>query len=186
MDISNIIAISALLISLITLIFTIFNFLRDRSKVRVWSELYYTPASNSTDLDKLVPNLKIRIVNAGRRPIVISALIQVSLNFEYRSTSIIPPNLPHDGLGTLLNIPSIEDFSVQNTSLVLDEGKAFEIFIRYDDWMHYLINEDYDRNGYYEEVEKLYIEDVFKNKFYVKNSKENIEKFWNDFNNKEC
>lgn len=52
--------------------------------------------------------------------------------------------------------------------------------------MHYLINEDYDRNGYYEEVEKLYIEDVFKNKFYVKNSKENIEKFWNDFNNKEC
>lgn len=182
MNITNSISIIALFISLISLSFTIFSFLRDRSKIDAWSELYYTFSNDPNDCYKTVPNLKIRIANSGRRPIVITSLIKVSSDSGFLTEFIISPkiNLSSGNDGTLSNLPKIEDFSVQNTSVVLNEGQAFELFIRHNDGIQELTIVNH-KDGEYYDVEKLYIEDVLKNKIYIKNSKENIKKFWKDF-----
>jgi hypothetical protein len=159
---------TALIISIISLTFTIYNILRDRGKVTAWAEIFY---DSSKDPDKPPPALRVRVVNSGRRPIVILHIVKEAKTGTWFS-SIVDPVLPIDENGNLLRPPKVKDFVAQNSCLTLREGEVFEIIINYDEHLGELVNFDGENVHF---TKKLYIEDVLKNRYYVKKSFENIK-----------
>ena len=167
--IATVISVIALFFSAISLGFTIYNILRDRGKINVWSEIYF---DSSKSFENPPPALKIRIVNSGRRPIIIVKIVKKSEKSEW-STSIVNPSLPKDENGFLLEAPTPKDFLAQNTCLVLREGEVHEWIIDYEEHLSNLIHLHDDEVHF---ASKLYIEDVLKKRYYVKDSLQNIKR----------
>jgi hypothetical protein len=157
----------ALVVSTINLVFTIYNIFRDRGKVTAWAEISY---DTSKDPDNPPPALRVRVVNSGRRPIVILYIVKEAKTRIWFS-SIVDPVLPIDENGKLLRFPKNKDFVAQNSCLTLREGEVFEWIIDYEEHLGELIFDD----GNFHFAKKLYIEDVLKNRYYVKKSFENIK-----------
>lgn len=71
-------------------------------------------------------------------------------------------------------LPSMEDFRAQHTCLALKEGEVYEHIIEHED------NDELfsfiDDEMYY--AEKLYVEDVLKRRYFVKESDTNIKKLF--------
>lgn len=170
MQIPIIISIAALIFSATSLAFSIYNILRDRGKLRVWSELYY---DRSKDPENPPPSLKIIMVNAGRRPIVLTSFVKLSPSMTWYSP-LNYPSLPTNEKGYLNRLPTMEDFAAQNTCLVLKEGEVFEYIIEHgDDFELFTLIDD---DIHY--ANKLYVQDVLKRRYYVKKSHESIEKLF--------
>jgi len=73
MEISFYLSILAILISCISLIWSIYVGYRDRGNVKATSEIDYIEiTSYSEKPSKIIPNLKIKAVNCGRRPVILS------------------------------------------------------------------------------------------------------------------
>jgi hypothetical protein len=75
MEISFYLSILAILISCISLIWSIYVGYRDRGNIKATSEISYIEiTSYSEKPSKIIPNLKIKAVNCGRRPVILSML----------------------------------------------------------------------------------------------------------------
>ena len=75
MEISFYLSILAILISSISLIWSIYVGYRDRGNIKATSKIYYIElTSYSEKPSKKIPNLKIKAVNCGRRPVILSML----------------------------------------------------------------------------------------------------------------
>lgn len=168
MEVTIAISLVALIFSAVSIGFAIYSIIRDKGRLQVWSEIYY---DSSKDLGNPPPCLKIRIVNAGRRPVVLTSLVKKSSTLIW-SSPIVSPNLLTNEKGYLERLPSMQDFSAQNTCLVLQENHVFEFVI--EDGSPFDLIASIDDKVHC--AEKLYVEDVLKKKYYVKWSKENIKK----------
>lgn len=75
MEISLYLSISAIIIACISLFWSIYLGYRDRGNIKATSKIYYIElASYSEKPSKKIPNLKIKAVNCGRRPVILSML----------------------------------------------------------------------------------------------------------------
>jgi hypothetical protein len=73
MGISLYLSIGAIIIACISLFWSIYLGYRDRGNIKATSEINYTViASYSEKPSKKIPNLKIKAVNCGRRPVILS------------------------------------------------------------------------------------------------------------------
>ena len=73
MEISLYLSISAIIIACISLFWSIYLGYRDRGNIKATSKIYYIElASYSEKPSKKIPNLKIKAVNCGRRPVILS------------------------------------------------------------------------------------------------------------------
>ena len=73
MGISFYLSTIAILISCISLAWSIYIGYRDRGNIKATSKIYYIElASYSEKPSKKIPNLKIKAVNCGRRPVILS------------------------------------------------------------------------------------------------------------------
>ncbi len=73
MEISLYLSISAIIIACISLVWSIYIGYRDRGNIKATSKIYYIElTSYSEKPSKKIPNLKIKAVNCGRRPVILS------------------------------------------------------------------------------------------------------------------
>lgn len=118
MTTSDWIAISALLVSIFSVLTSIYLYQKDRGRLRAWAILNYGDPS-----ERCPPVLEVRAVNIGRRPILLNWLL-----LDFRGTG-------RHGTQLADSIP-----------LKLDEGEPFEKTLRptdpclFDDANDYAIN----------------------------------------------
>lgn len=166
-EISLIVSIFAAVISGLSLAISFHNVRRDRAQVYARSEIFY----DSTRSLEPEPSMRVRIINAGRRPITITQFIIISDQGNWFT--------PLRTLGgkelqeaTTEGRPLIERFVSQNTSIRLSEGEIFEMIIHHDDdrILYDFFEEDQ------REAQDLQIEDVLGRKYKVKNAKKSFSK----------
>ena len=166
------ISIIAVSISAISAAFTIFNIYRDRARVISWSEVVY---DMSQDPDDPPPVLYIKIVNTGRRPIILTSVKKVAKN----STWGTPLRYPDYKQLDITVSDAIKDpetrrsvFSIKNTSVVLKESEYFEVSYGIDDFQHEVRN---IFNDEFHEADNMYIENIVGSKIKIKDIKKNIQ-----------
>ena len=145
-----IISITAALVSLTSLGFSIYFGLRDRAKLRTSCTLYHP----NPDLPWPYPSLSVRVVNAGRRTIVLRNL----------------GGFYGDGRRS-----SSESLDHEKGGRRLGEHESFERTIRYeaDDYtILYLSSEEP------EYLRELWVEDTLGQRTTIRNSREAIAGFW--------
>ncbi|WP_313054317.1 hypothetical protein [Pseudomonas lopnurensis] len=166
-EISLILSIFAAIVSGLSLAISFYNVRRDRAQVLARSEIFY---DESRGLEP-GPSMRVRIVNSGRRPIIMTQFVIVSEQGNWFS--------PLRGLGSreLQEIitegrPLMEIFVAQNTSIRMSEGDIFEMVIHHDDnRILYNFFEDEER-----EARDLQIEDVLGRRYRIQDAKKNIAK----------
>ena len=82
MEITLSIAIIAVIISAVSAIFTYVNLNRDQPNLIAWSEVIY---DLNADIENPPPCFYIRLVNTGKRPIVLSAIEKIARNGSWRN-----------------------------------------------------------------------------------------------------
>ncbi len=140
MNTSDYLAILALIISVISLIISWYFGFRDRAHIKTFSELIYYHGSE-------IPNLKIKIINKGRRPIYL-----VTLGSELDDGSNKSNRLGND-----------------NNGLKLGENEKYEIEKKNKDVTYV------DPYGKLRELVNFWIEDSLGRKYIIKDSEKNIK-----------
>ncbi|MBA4681508.1 MAG: hypothetical protein H2075_01860 [Pseudomonas sp.] len=166
-EISLILSIFAAVVSGLSLAISFYNVRRDRAQVLARSEIFY---DGSRSLEP-GPGMKVRIINSGRRPIIITQFVIISEQGNWFA--------PLRGLGgrelqeaIAEGRPLIEKLIAQNTSIRLSEGDIFEMVIHHDDdRILYSFFEDDQR-----EAKDLQIEDVLGRRYRVQDAKKNLSK----------
>ena len=165
--IALIFSIFAAVVSGLSLVISFYNVRRDRAQVLARSDIIYD-GSHSLDPS---PSMRVRIINSGRRPIIITQFVIISEQGNWFA--------PLRGLGgrELLEAiaegrPLIEKLAAQNTSIRLSEVDIFEMLIHHDDdRILYNFFEDDQR-----EAQDLQIEDVLGRRYKIQDAKKNLSK----------
>ena len=75
MDLSLILSVIAIIISIISLLWNIFIGCRDKGNIKATSEIFYIGISKIGENKTIkIPKLKIKAVNCGRRPVILERL----------------------------------------------------------------------------------------------------------------
>ncbi|TBU76191.1 hypothetical protein [Phytopseudomonas daroniae] len=159
------IALLALLVSCVSMGVSLYNVVRDRARIKAYSSIYYDH-SRSLEPD---PSLRIRVVNVGRRPVMLAYLVKSSREGEWAST--LRPIQPPEESGGQLGVWIDKAMLAQHSALRLAEGEVFEMLIHREDYGFHLCNCSGDSVL---EAEKLYVEDVQGRRYFVKGSRKNI------------
>ncbi|NAW33869.1 hypothetical protein [Halomonas alimentaria] len=124
------------------------------------------------------PFIALKVLNQGRRPVVITNLIKVVEGREY-SEIISEP----ESQGEIISINDLEDplsyfadlFSMENTSKILKEAEYFEKFVVENGAVQDLVVEL--DSGEYRLPEKLLVQDIKGRKYKVRNSLDVLNEF---------
>ena len=167
MDAATALSIAAILISAISAGITLFSYIRDKSKIIAWSEVVY---DKSKDLNNPPPCFYLKIVNIGRRPIVLTSIEKRGKNGRW-SNPLAEPELEKP-INAALKENNLKDiFSTKNTSKVLQEAEFFEISYDIDNFRFEVFSFNDDELV---EAENFLIMDILGKKYPVKNAKKNI------------
>lgn len=167
MDAAASLSIAAILISAISAGITVFSYIRDKSKIIAWSEVLY---DKSKSLDNPPPCFYLKIVNIGRRPIVLTSIEKRGRNGRW-SNPLAEPKLEKP-IDAVLKERKLRDvFSTKNTSKVLQEAEFFEISYDVEDFPFEVFSFD---DGEITEATDFFILDILGKKYPVKNAKKNI------------
>lgn len=167
MDAATSLSIAAILISAISAGITVFSYIRDKSKIIAWSEVVY---DKSKSLDNPPPCFYLKIVNIGRRPIVLTSIEKRGRNGGW-SNSLAEPELGKP-IDEVLKESKLKDvFSTKNTSKVLQEAEFFEVSYDIEDFLFEVFSFDDDKLI---EATDFFIMDILGKKYPVKNAKQNI------------
>ena len=151
MEISLYLSIFAVLISCVSLIWSIYVGYRDRGNIKATSEIYYFElTSYSEKPSKKIPKLKIKAVNCGRRPVILSMFGADYSNGSWSGTYI------------------------EKESGRLTENEKYEITINAED------RDTMSPDGEGEGAVDLWIEDTLGRRYKVKNAKENLKILWGE------
>ncbi|MBB3183749.1 hypothetical protein FHR95_001303 [Halomonas fontilapidosi] len=124
------------------------------------------------------PFITLKVLNQGRRPVVITNLIKVVEGKEYSEVIAEP-----EGVGEMVTINNLEDplsyfadlFSMENTSKILKEAEYFERFVVERGEVQDLVVEV--SSGDYRFPEKLLVQDIRGRKYKVRKSSDVLKKF---------
>ncbi|MFO7593774.1 MAG: hypothetical protein R6X15_07005 [Pseudomonadota bacterium] len=165
MDVSFWLSITATILSIGSFGFTVYNILRDRGRILATSEIFY---DNSRALNP-GPSVLIRVVNSGRRPIVLTKLVRVCSQGEWASF-LSTPSLDTDENGYAVRMPASSQFVAQNTAVRLPESGVYEQVIHHDDYseLHGLFEDDVRT------AKDLYFEDVLGRRYRIKDAEKNL------------
>ncbi|WP_312975699.1 hypothetical protein [Stutzerimonas nitrititolerans] len=167
MDAATSLSIAAVFISAISAGITLFGYIRDKSKIIAWSEVVY---DKSKSLDNPPPCFYLKIVNIGRRPIVLTDIEKIGKNGRWRNP-LAEPELDKP-IDTVLKEKKIKDiFSTKNTSKVLQEAEFFEASYDLEDFRFEVFSFDDDKLV---EATNFFIMDILGKKYPVRNAKKNI------------
>lgn len=158
----------AICISAISLMASFYNTYRDRSKLRVFSEVVYDCSKDqSENLDNPPPYLRIYAVNVGKRAITLKNLNGAVSKKSRTSWALIDEPIVFDENG----LPSIASSGfVQDIGVRLNDGDIYEFRIKHDDYTKlYSTSEDCL------EFKKYFFMDVLGNQYLVKDSEKGIK-----------
>jgi len=166
-EIPLIVSIFAAIISGLSLVISFYSVRRDRAQVHARSEVFY----DKTRTLEPEPRMRVRIINAGRRPIIITQFVIISDQGNwFTSLRVLEGSELQEAI--IEGRPLIEKFVAQNTSIRLSEGEVFEIIIHHDDdRILYDFFEDDQR-----EAQDLQVEDVLGRRYRVKDAKKSFSK----------
>ncbi|EIU1411949.1 hypothetical protein FA362_25950 [Pseudomonas aeruginosa] len=173
-EISLIVSFSAAIISGLSLAVSIYSTHQDRARIHTRSEIFY----DATRGLEPAPSMRVIIVNAGRRPIIMTRFVIISEQGNWFTP------LRELGAHELQEVVTearllIEKFVAQNTSIRLSEGDIFELIIHHDDdRILYSFFEDSQR-----EAKDIQIEDVLGRRYWIKDAKKNISNLKSFFSN---
>jgi hypothetical protein len=149
-DLATIVAIIALLFSASSLIVSILGYRRDRSRVQAWVDISWK--ENGPEPPTLI--LRVKILNAGRRPIALMSLVKTSGKRTW-SRTLSEPELKTDSATEIFR--ALERNGLAHIGSVrLSEGEAFELAFTADDYLEFV-------GTHWEPVvvaQRLYVEDV--------------------------
>lgn len=171
-ELPTLIALMAFAVSALSLTVSSLGYLRDRSKLRVSSNM--TWLFNGPELD--TPVLKIQIANLGRRPVVILNLVKRAGKLKWWR-SIKRHELPDQDIAK--QIEEIHRQSLaQMISIKLNEGEILELAFLPDDCPEFIATHE----DPIVEAASLEIEDASGRLYPVKDSQKNLAtllKAWN-------
>lgn len=167
LELATFISLLAFAVSTASLTISLLGYLRDRSKVRVWSTVSWQ--SNGPDPD--TPLMHVRIANIGRRPVVILNLVKWAKGAKWWRP-INSPTLDSPIITTLEQLDEYKRKSLAHLlATKLAEGEVLEMEFRPDDCHEFLaLHEDPPL-----EATSLQIEDVAGRVYPVKGSEEHIQ-----------
>ncbi len=169
MDIATTLSIVAVVISAISAGITAVSYIRDKPKIIAWSEVVY---DNSKDPENPPPLFYLKIVNAGRRPIVLTEIEKKGPNGCWRN-QLAEPQLDKP-INKALRENKIQDiFSTKNTSKVLREADFFEVSYDINEFRFEIYSFNNDQLI---EANNLFVLDIFGKRYPVKYAKVNIVK----------
>lgn len=127
-----VIAIISLLVAAASLSVTFLNFLRDRGKVKCWSEIWWL--QNAPDQEE--PILRVGVVNCGRRPVVVKGFVIQGGGGKWYQSMSEPTfkNEPEDSPQFVFDKLRRHTLA-QSASVRLSEAEPFEREFRVDDWV---------------------------------------------------
>lgn len=165
----TVISFLALAVSAVSLTVSLLGYLRDRSKLRVWSTVSWQWNGPESD----TPVLHIQIANLGRRPAVILNLVKRAGKTKWWR-SVQRPELPGQETLSVKQLIELKRSSLAHlVSLKLNEGEIFELAFTPEDFHEFIATHDTP----IVEATLLEIEDVFGKMYPVKDSTKNLAKF---------
>lgn len=176
MPISDLIALAALLLSTIGLTVSLFTYFRDRPRVRAWAEVIWHHRGEHQD--DLVPMLRVRIVNLGRRPI---ALLNLALWGQGQRWShfLKEPELPDQQLPHREITRFFDRYALaQNSAIRLPEGDILDLTFWPDDCPTFI----FTHHDPMAEAERIYVEDCAGTRYRVKNDTDGLRKLFEAWN----
>ncbi|MDN0085312.1 hypothetical protein QU487_21665 [Crenobacter sp. SG2305] len=159
------ISLLAFTVSVASLTISLLNYLRDRSKLKVWSEICWQHNGPEPE----IPHLHIRIANMGRRPTVVLNLVKRDGKAKWWRP--IPPPILDEAITGVAQFDDLRRKSLAHlVSAKLAEGEILEIVFRPEDCHEFVsVREDAIF-----EAKTLQVEDAFGKLYSVKNSEKNI------------
>ncbi len=160
------ISLLAFAVSVASLTISFFAYLRDRSKLRVWSTIGWQ--FNNPELR--TPVMHIRIANIGRRPILVLNLVKCAGTSKWWR-SIQQPELDGTVINTIEQSQEIrKKWLAHRVAVKLGEGEILELSFHPEDGDEFI--------GTHEDspiqATRLEIEDVSGRRYPVKDSEKNI------------
>lgn len=165
-NLTAIIAIVALLFSASSLTVSVLAYRRDRSKVRALSSIEWK--GNGPEPDTMI--LRVRIINAGRRPMALMSLGKKSGKRVW-SRMLRDPELTTANVAEIVR--ELERSRLAHVgSVKLPEGEAYELAFGPDDYYDFIATHWGDEATY---AESLFVEDVMGTQYPVRNSKKHLK-----------
>jgi hypothetical protein len=172
--VTAIVAVVALVLSAASFTLSVLTYRRDRSKVRAWSMIEW----RNTGPETMTPTLRIRILNAGRRPIALMSLVMKSGTHLWFRT-LMDPRIPMNDVVEAMR--ELERSQLAHVAVIkLAEGEVFEIAFQVEDCDEFLATH-LDGNEY-EVAETLLVEDAMGSRYPVRDSEKHLEEMmaaWN-------
>jgi hypothetical protein len=168
MNIETPVAISllAFAVSIASLTVSLFSYLRDRSKLRVWSNIVWQFNGSEPE----TPVMHVFIANTGRRPVVILNFVKRAGRRKWWRT-IQRPMLDVDVINSIEQIQELKKKSLaQHAAIKLGEGEIFELTFHSDNLQEFIATHDDDPI----EATNIQIEDVTGKLYSVKDAKKNL------------
>ncbi|MCE8027025.1 MULTISPECIES: hypothetical protein [Halomonadaceae] len=163
-------AVIAIIMSLVSLGMSLYNFYNDRARVNAWLEVQFHSFSPK---QKGLPFVYLKILNQGRRPVIVSQWV-LSIGEVELSSAIVDPWEISEGEVNLNELENPHSFfasaySSNRTSKKLNEAEFFERFIVESGKVEEMLIET--RDGDYVYPERMFIEDVKGGRYPVRNLK---------------
>lgn len=170
---------TALVLSVAGLGLSILNYLRDRSKIEVWSDVLYHRKGDTPD--SLTPMLRIRVANLGRRPAVILNLVKESGTQRW-SQPLKEPNFPEDKSLNIAEVTKLlENHSLaQNSAIRLMEGDVVDFCFWPEDCPRFIATHVDDEEMPH--ADKLFVEDCAGDLHKVRDSDKNLKTLFGAWN----
>lgn len=152
-------------ISVIGLVLSVLNYRRDRSDIKVWSEIQWH--QRGKEVDALTPCCCVRIANLGRRPAVLLNLVMQNSSGQWMRALKAPA-----GVSTILlkvdeALRLLDNHALaQNSAVRLLEGDVLDLVFWTEDAQFTFIDWHQDSASV---ATSLYIEDVAGKRIRVRN-----------------
>lgn len=144
----------ALILSVMGLTISLLNYLRDQARPRAWCEVVYHHKGPRPD--SVIPSMRIRIANLGRRPAVL-LMLELRGNRRTWYRPLKDPDLPSTSNDNFHKvIEALEEHALaQNSALRLLEGDVVDLMFWPDDCPDFILTVD----GSCATADKIYVQD---------------------------
>lgn len=169
LSMSDIVPIVALVLSVVGLAISILNYHRDRPKIRAWADIIWHAQGKTPD--SRTPMLRVRIVNKGRRPIVLLNLVLKADGGTW-GLQLKPPEFPNQEHSVSEALSILDRHALaQNSGVRLLEGDVMDIHYWPKDQFKFMhIDSDFAV-----EAERMYVEDFAGTRYRVRNDRKHLE-----------
>ena len=166
------IAWSALIISILSLLVNFYRIYRDRGKIKAWSKIVYHQNHQTENLQR-EPVIHLYVVNIGLRPIILTDLCMTKKKYGVSCYALNPKDIGEvDNSNILDAISKFEDSLLAHKSNIkLDDGDIYEMQIKHTDYHLYMIESDED----YTIANKMFFTDILDKRIRIKDGEKSLK-----------